>query len=92
MAQIICDGTEGNFLLRVNELLETNGFSKMPFSPTQLRNRTSLRNDPNIEVRLPEKERKRTKVKNKGLGQAHPRKSQRLRRKSVGKKDLTRTV
>ena len=48
MAQIINDGTEGNY------------------TQTQLHIRNSLRKDPNIEVSLPEKEKKIAKVKKKG--------------------------
>ena len=48
MAQILCDGTEGSFLQKTNELLETNGFNKRPFIKVQLCNNTPIRKDPNI--------------------------------------------
>ena len=50
MAQILCDGTEGSFLQKTNELLETNGFNKMPFTKAQLSNDSPIRKDPNIEM------------------------------------------
>ena len=72
MAQILCDGTEGSFLQKTNELLETNGFNKMPFTKAQLSNNTPIRKDPNIEIKIPEngKAKKKKKRKKRNTGKA----------------------
>ena len=42
MALMLCDGTEGNFLKKENELLIVNGFAGLPFSEEQLSNKDRI--------------------------------------------------
>ena len=71
MAHILSDGTEGSFLRKTNELLEINGFRKMPFTEAQLSNTAHVRKDPNIEFKLPEKGKTEKKTK-RNTGKAPP--------------------